>query len=360
MGGADPPSSAGLAGPTPPRGQEVPFVRLAIVLHFVRAMAPPLLVVIAYTLIAATVVRWDMARNGEEVRAFGEELYGMYTQLFFEPTEALPSAPIARLVFWVTPIFGVFLIAEGIVKIGSSLLSEEARRNLWVRIMSERMIDHVIVIGLGHVGYRVVESLLKLGQPVVAIERTAADSFLESVRAMKVPVFLGDARRDELLVEAGIDRARAIVCSTDDDLANLEVALDAKRMNPKVRVVMRMFDQRLASKVGGALELDETFSTSALSAPLVALQATQGGVRGVYETGSGDVRVTVELEAGPRFKQKTIFDIEDAADARVITVRPKGETDAARAKGDTEVTAGDILLFDVSVGALDRLRALLR
>src|SRR5688572_17547504 len=160
----------------------------------------------------------------------------MYTQLFFEPTEALPKAPIARLVFWVTPIFGVFLIAEGIVKIGSSLLNQEARRALWVRIMSERMLDHVIVIGLGHVGYRVVESLLKLGQPVVAIERKE-DSFLESVRAMKVPVFFGDARRDELLVEAGIERARAIVCATDDDLANLEVALDAKRMNADVRVV---------------------------------------------------------------------------------------------------------------------------
>jgi Trk K+ transport system NAD-binding subunit len=359
MGGTNPPSSAGLAGPTPLRGQEVPFVRLAIVLHFVRAMAPPLLFVIAYTLVAAAVVRWDMERNGEAARTFGEELYGMYTQLFFEPTEDLPGSPIARFVFWVTPIFGVFLIAEGIVKIGSSLLSEEARRKLWVRVMSERMMDHVIVIGLGHVGYRVVESLLKLGQPVVAIERNA-DSFLESVRVMKVPVLLGDARRDELLVEAGVDRARAIVCSTDDDLANLEVALDAKRMNPKVRVVMRMFDQRLASKVGGALELDETFSTSALSAPLIALQATQGGVRGVYETGSGDVRVTVELEAGPRFKQKTIGDVEDAADARVITIRPKGAAEAARAKSDTAIGAGDILLFDVAVGALDGLRALLR
>lgn len=359
MGGERPPSAAGLAGPTPPRGQDVPFVRLALVLHFVRAMAPPLLFVIGYTLVAAVVVKWDMERNGETARAFGEELYGMYTQLFFEPTEDLPKSEIARIVFWVTPIFGVFLIAEGIVKIGSSLLSEEARRALWVRVMSERMMDHVIVIGLGHVGYRVVESLLKLGQPVVAVERNA-DSFLESVRAMKVPVLLGDARRDELLIEAGIERARAVVCSTDDDLANLEVALDAKRMNPKVRVVMRMFDQRLANKVGGALELDETFSTSALSAPLVALQATQGGVRGVYETGSGEVRVTVELELGPRFKETTVNELEEKADARVVTVRDRGAADAQRASGDGEVGPGDVLLFDVGVGALDALRALVR
>ncbi len=352
-GGAPSPHDASL------RGREVPFVRLALVLHFVRAMAPPLLVVVAYTIFAAVVVQWDMARNGEEARPLSEELYGMYTQLFFEPTEDLPKAPIARLVFWVTPIFGVFLIAEGIVKIGSSLLNEEARRALWVRIMSERMLDHVIVIGLGHVGYRVVESLLKLGQPVVAIERKE-DSFLESVRAMKVPVFFGDARRDELLVEAGIERARAIVCATDDDLANLEVALDAKRMNADVRVVMRMFDQRLANKVGGALELDETFSTSALAAPLIALQATQGGVRTVYETGAGDVRVALELQAGPSFRSRSVGDLEDAVDARVITVRTKGTDEPARAKSDTPIGAGDLLLIDAAVPAISALRSALR
>ncbi len=343
----------------PPRGQDLPFVRLAFVLHFVRAMAPPLAMVVVYTIVAALVVRWDMGRSGEEVRTVGEELYGMYTQLFFEPTEDLPKAPIARLVFWVTPIFGVLLVAEGIVKIGSSLLSAQARRELWVRIMSERMLDHVIVIGLGHVGYRVVESLLQLGQAVVAIERRE-DSFLESVRALNVPVFLGDARRDELLVEAGIERARALVCSTDDDLVNLEVALDAKRMNKDVRVIMRMFDQRLANKVGGALELDETFSTSALAAPLIALQATQGGVRAVYTTADGEGRVALEMVVGPRFAERTAAELEDAVDARVITVRSKSSRSAVRAKADTPIGPGDQLLLDAGARAVDALRAALR
>ena len=69
-------------------------------------------------------------------------------------------------------------------------------------------------------------------------------------------------------VIAGIGHALPTTMLTNDDLANLEIALDAKRMNGTIRVVMRMFDQRLAGKVGGALELDESFSTSALAAPL--------------------------------------------------------------------------------------------
>jgi Trk K+ transport system NAD-binding subunit len=314
-------------------------------------MSPPILVVAAYTLVAALVVRWDMDRAGEVVPAFGDGLYAMYTQLFFEPTAALPQAPIARTIFWITPIVGAVLIAEGLVKVGSSFLNEEARRALWVRVMSERMLDHVIVCGLGHVGYRVVESLRRLGEPIVAIERRP-DSFIDSVRAMQVPVILGDARRDELLAEAGIERAKAVVCATDDDLANLEVALDAKRMNPNVRVVMRMFDQRLANKVGGALELDETFSTSALAAPLVALQATHLGVRSVYQRGDGETRVAVEVEAGPRTRKRTVEDFEDAFDACVVSVRKKGQEAFERARSSEHIAPGDRVLVDVSAGDL--------
>lgn len=342
-----------------PQDQQVPFGRVAFVLHFVRAMAPPLAVVVVYTVVAALVVVWDMERYGEAPRALGDELYGMYTQLFFEPTEALPQAPIARFVFWVTPIFGVFLIAEGVVKVGSKLLDAEARRELWVRVMSERMMDHVIVVGLGHVGYRVVESLLQLGQAVVAIEKKS-ESFIDSVRAMNVPVLVGDARRDELLIEAGVERARALVCATDNDLANLEVALDAKRMNKDIRVVMRMFDQRLANKVGGALELDETFSTSALAAPLIALQAMQGGVRAVYTTGAGDARMAVELEVGARFARRTVADLEDEVGARVVNVQPKGKDHPIRARGDTQIGPGDVVLLDTAVAAMEKLRSTLR
>ncbi len=348
-----------MAGAKSPRPGEPPLVRVALVIHFVRVMLPPVLVVAAYTLLAALVVRWDMERCGEAARPLGEELYGMYTQLFFEPTEELPAAPIARVVFWITPLVGVFLIAEGLVKIGSSLLTREARQALWVRIMSEQLIDHVIVIGLGHVGFRVVESLQSLGEPIVAIEREP-DSFIEQVRALGIPVLIGDARRDELLVQAGVERAKAVVCTTDDDLVNLEVALDAKRMNPGVRVVMRMFEQRLASKVGGALDLDETFSTSALAAPLVALQASHDGVRGVYQAEGGGFRCTVEIPVGPRFRRRPVSAIEDEHDARVIRRKGKSGAAAERVRPDTEITPGDTVLVDVEVELLAEVRAALR
>jgi len=350
--------------PARPRTRREPTdswrVRLALARHFARKMGPPLAAVALYTFVAGFVVRWDMGRSGEATHDLGRDMYAMYTQLFFEPTEDLPSAPIARALYWFTPLVGAVLIAEGLLKIGAQLFDAEARRALATRIMIDKTKGHVVVCGLGHVGFRVIESLLASHTPIVAIEKRASDSFREHVEALGIPVITGDARRDELLVEAGIERAIAVVCATNDDLANLEVAIDAKRMNPTIRVVMRMFDQRLASKVEGALDLDRTFSTSALAGPLVALWATQDGVRSVYQLGARrQLRATAEVEVGVDARLCTVRELEEAFDARVVSLKKRGLDDFDRVRAETRLGARDVVLVDVAQAELAKLRAAL-
>jgi voltage-gated potassium channel len=323
-----------------------PSVTSPIFWHFVRKLFPWLVAIAGYVLVATLVVRWDMTRTGEPLLDFGANLYGVYMQLFFEPTEALPQAPIARVVFWITPLLGVMLLARGIVRVGASVFDVEERRRLWVKIMTDRMKDHVVVCGLGHVGIRVVESLKTLKAPIVAIERQGAESFAPVVERLGIPVLYGDARRDDLLLEAGIRRARAVVCATDDDLTNLEVAIDAKRENPAIRVVLRVFDQRVAGKIGAALALDETFSSAALAGPLVALQAMEKGVLAVYRLEDGSLRADMQVEAPPRWVGRTVEECEDAVDGRVVCIRRAG-TGLLRARHDTRIETGDLLHLDV-------------
>ncbi len=313
---------------------------------------PWLAALLAYLLLATAVVRWDMSRMGEARGDFGLDLYGMYTQLFFEPTQNLPRAPLARVIFWITPLIGVGLLLRGVLRVGSSLFDVEERRKLWVKIMTDRMQNHIIVCGLGHVGIRVVESLRRLGATVTAIERNKTDSFAGAVEALGIPVLYGDARRDELLIEAGVQKARAIVCATDDDLANLEVAIDAKKENPKIRVIMRMFDQRMASKMRSALELDETFSTSALSGPLVALQATEAGVLGVYHLDDGSMRVDMEIPAPRQWWGSTIAECEDSVDGRVVRHR-RATGGFSRPRHDTQVNEGDVVTLDLPAESVE-------
>ncbi len=339
-----------------PKFAESPSVGRLFFWHFASRFAPWLIGLVAYIVVATIVLRSDMHRHGEVTADFGADLYGMYTQLFFEPTQELPHAPLARAVFWITPLLGAGLILRGVVRVGGSLFDVEERHNLWVKIMTERMKDHIVVCGLGHVGIRVVESLKRLGAPVVALERSKESSFASTVEELGFPVLYGDVRRDALLIEAGVKRAKAIVCATDNDLANLEVAIDAKRENPKIRVVMRMFDQRMASKMRSALDVDETFSTSALSGPLAALQATEPGVRGVYYLEDGSLRVDMEVPAPPGWWGRTVMLCEDAVDGRIVGVRKQGGK-LTRPRHDTKLAEGDVVTVDLPAENVAKLRS---
>lgn len=331
-------------------------VRVALVARVARRLVPWLVAVLVYLVVAALVVRADQRRHGESTGDFQATLYGLFTQLFFQPTAAFPGSAVARAVFWLTPFVGLALVTRGLFAVGASLFDERARRALWVSVVSEQLRDHVVVCGLGHVGYRVVQELHRIGEPLVALERDEQKSFVEEVRALGLPVHVGDARRDEVLEMTGIARARAVVCATNDDLANLEIALDAKRMNPNIRVVMRMFDQKLAAKVGSALELDEFFSTSAVSAPLVALRATEEGVLSAYRVGDA-LRVTAEVTIGAAHQGKSIADLEAHAHCRIVArLREKGGREAIEVHDAERVATGDRLVVDIAAGALASVR----
>jgi voltage-gated potassium channel len=326
-------------------------LRLAVIRYVLRRLGPPLLAAAAYTLAAAWLYWWDVRRSGGP-GDFGGAVYAIYTQIFFEPTAELPPGWLGRLVLWVTPLAGVFLVAEGLVKVGASLFDLAARREVWVKLMSDQMRGHVVVCGLGQVGFRIVQELRELGEDVACVEHDGRDSFLDEVQAMGVPVHLGDARRDDVLRAAGIERARVVICATGDDLANLEVALDVKRISPGTRVLMRMFDQRLAAKVGGVLDLDQSFSTSALAAPLVALQATQPEVLSAYRVGTA-VRVTAALPVGGVAAGLTVARLEADCGCRVVA-----RNDSTAGLGAVErLSAGDRLVVDVPVSGLPALRA---
>jgi Trk K+ transport system NAD-binding subunit len=325
-------------------------LRIAVTRYALRRLGPPLLAALAYTLVAAWVYRWDLRRHGD-LRDYGGALYAVCTQLFFEPTESLPPGRVGRAVLWITPLAGVLLIAEGLVKVGAALFDPVARRETWVKLMSDQMRGHVVVCGLGQVGYRIVQELHGLGEDVVCVEARDKQSFVAEVQALGVPVHLGDARNDHVLRAAGVERAKAVICATGDDLANLEAALDVKRMSPGTRVLMRMFDQGLAGKVGGAMALDQSFSTSALAAPLVAIRATRPEVLAAYRVGS-TIRVTAALAAGAPAQGLRVADLEARCACRVVARNGAGDGIAP----DLVVAAGDELVVDVPITGLGAVR----
>lgn len=188
------------------------------------------------------------------------------------------------------------------------------------------MEDHIILCGLGQVGYRILQVLIKLHQRVLVIERKDDSEFVDLARDAKVPVIIEDVRKQGVLEKAGVARARAVMAVTDEDITNLEVALDARHIRPDIRVVLRLFDERLAAKVQEGFNIQVAFSSSALAAPSFAAAAIDRSVMGSLEI-EDRVYIQSEFEVPPgsALAGQKVGDIH--RDYEIHTVRIRGEQD---------------------------------
>ncbi len=130
---------------------------------------------------------------------------------------------------------------------------------------------HVLVIGLGAVGMRVVQRLMAAGRDIVVVEKSEHNRHLGQLRALGVPAVIADATLPETLESVRLAHASAVAVVTSDDLANLETGL-AVRDQLGARwettpVVLRIFDPQLARSVKASFGFTMVRSTAALAAP---------------------------------------------------------------------------------------------
>jgi len=294
----------------------------------------------------------------EKRHDFGQALYCTFSLIFAQPAEAFPSSPVLRTLFFVIPLLGVTVIIEGIVDFALMMRDRRRHERSWCNVMAASMKDHIVLVGFGRLGYRSFRLLNRLGQDVAVIERDAQNEFLEEARRAGAPILIGDARHDAVLREANVAAARSIILATNDDLANLEVALDARRLQPTIGVVLRMFDQNMADKVRDGFNIHVAMSQSALSAPAFATAALEREITGSYVVGDRlIVMVRAAARAGGPLAGRTVGELLGEFGFSVVQcARGRGEP-RLFPTADTRIEPGDDLLVQ---GPLDALAPLLK
>ena len=139
--------------------------------------------------------------------------------------------------------------------------------------MASTFTNHIVLIGLGHLGFRVMKILHEMGQELVVITVDPDPNLVESARSMDVPVIEGDGTRESILDNASIRRARSIILCTQNDSLNLQMALKARSLKPDIEVVIRIFDDDFA----GSLQRQFGFralSATGMAAPVFASSAS--------------------------------------------------------------------------------------
>jgi len=156
--------------------------------------------------------------------------------------------------------------------------------------------DHVILCGLGRVGWHVLELLNAAGTPVVVIDSRCAT---DDPRLGSATLVQGDCQNQAILERAGVLKARGVVILPSDELVSTTTALMVRRLNPTARVVVRMFNQNLIARLGSSVSNVVALSTSALVAPLLALIARTGDALGTFRLDDGKLQQIAELTCRP-------------------------------------------------------------
>jgi Trk K+ transport system NAD-binding subunit len=201
---------------------------------------------------------------------YAESLYRTFVLMSMNFPDTFPRHPVLRFWCFFVPFLSFLIVSEAFVRLVVLLSSRASSGRRWVKAVVATYDNHVILCGIGRLGFSVLLELTKMGKDVVVIDCAEHAFGVGEVRRMGLPLIIGDARSEQSLVDAGIHKAHAVIAATDDDMGNLEIALDARTLRPGIRVVMRMFDERIAQKIARSFDIKLIFSPGAIAAPSFA------------------------------------------------------------------------------------------
>jgi Trk K+ transport system NAD-binding subunit len=283
------------------------FVRVAIILV--------LLLVIGVALLAVV---------GPKATSWGDAIY---ITLLDAAGDAVPDTSNQLGLFARIVQVGVTLISLAIPPVVTAVIVGGVVRSRLPAVPNQ-IGDHVVVVGLGNVGTRVVRQLRDLGISVITIENDENARGVSTMRRLNVPIVFGDATREETLRAAHAGSARALLMLSSSDVVNLEGALQARVQREDLRVVLRLFDDDLAQRVGRVFGFAISGSVSFLAAPAFAAAMVERQVIGTIPIGRQVLMIAeVPIAAGSPLAGATVRAADEQGEARVIALQRRGTTE---------------------------------
>lgn len=125
--------------------------------------------------------------------------------------------------------------------------------------------NHVILCGLGKLGYFIAEELLRRGEKFIIVESKEDSPNIEYFRNKGIDIYIGNASYPDVLRSVGVTESKAVISVINNDYVNLEIGLNARSFNPNLRLILRIFDEAMAEKIKENLDINLTLSMSAVA-----------------------------------------------------------------------------------------------
>lgn len=266
----------------------------------------------------------------------------------------IPPSTGGRVVVVLLEVFGIGTLFYGLATIAEFFVSGQLSGLLAER-RNQRMInsysDHFIICGFGRVGRQVARDLARAGVSHVTIDSEPAHR--ETAEAMGVRFIESYAADDEVLLGAGIERARAVIACVDSDADNIFIALTARELRPDILIVARASAEDSEKKLlrAGADRVISPYKTSGTEMARVALHPQVGGAVQVADYRMEEIDV-------PQFCEgvgKTVGQVR--GESVIVAVRRTDGRLEPQPSPDSTIEAGDMLVAIGEPSALELLES---
>jgi voltage-gated potassium channel len=266
--------------------------------------------------------------------------------------------------------FTIFLIFLGLITfvyaasalgellIEGQLLSILGRRKMGKKV--KRMKNHVILCGYGRVGKQVAQIFAERKQPFVIIEKS--QELLEGIDKSGHVYLAGSAADDDILQQAGIDKAMALVSTLPDDSENVYLALTARQMNPNLVIIARADTPEAEKKLirAGADKVICPHQIGGIQMAMATLRPNVVDFMQLASLAPGAEELGIEeiaIHEGASLEGRTIIEaaIKSKYDAIIVGLRKGTGKLIFNPPGEMRMEKGDILIV---LGKNDRLETL--
>lgn len=265
--------------------------------------------------------------------------------------EVRPLSDSGRMFTALLIVVGIGTVGYGFGNLAAFLIEGELKELFETRRM-EKVIDslkeHIIICGYGDEGSHAGEELARSKVPFLIIEKDV--ELAEKLAAQELLVVPGDATEDEVLLKAGVERARGLIATVPEDADNVFITLTARGFNPDLTIVARAAEKSTAAKLVRA-GANKVISSSQIGGRRMASVLLRPKLVNFLDVIMHDEQLSlrleeVDVEEESPFVGKSIRDlgIRERTGAMVIAYHRQNRPIQVNPAAETVLQPGDVLI----------------
>jgi len=275
--------------------------------------------------------------------------------------DILPKSIQGRAFLLIVLILGVGAVAYSIGAIINILvegqISRIMERNKMMKAITQ-LDQHIIVCGAGRVGNQVAQILKAEQVPYVIIEIN--EEIVAQMQAEGHLAMIGNATEDEVLLEAGIKKAKGMVCALSEDAYNVFIVLTARAINPGIKIVARVERPESVEKMRRA-GADKVISPAQIGGHQMAMFMLKPATVDLVDTLFSNRNLQLQLEeinisSDSKISNRQVNEVFNRQHTNVILVSIiRGDQVILKPKGNDVMLPGDTLVIIGDRGDLEGL-----